>query len=668
VNSTHSIRTIALLFVGMTSVSLAADTPPPAVAPFNAEQARQFQQQWADHLGKPLAYTNSIGMKLTLLPPGEFVMGLSEQDEYEQLRARLLRSGSLIDRNTAEHGGLQEEMPAHRVRLTKPFYMGSCEVTFGQFRRFADETGYKTDAERGLVYEKPYKGKQPIRTFRTPVYPDRPKNAQQPREDDPVMHLDWNDCIAFCEWLSRKEADKRYQYALPTSAQWEYACRAGTTTTWYFGNQEAFDKVGREYELISWREKSPSEVGQRKPNPFGLYDMHGNMMEWMRDWLNVFYYLESPLNDPTGPVIPNEAANKRRLVRGGAFEVGRYWSRSSWGVRIARGSNQHRHPGLRVAMFIKDVEGVPPAPEPNLQIVGEDRTPADPIAAQAAVVTKDRPKELQISMTDDVSMDFVLVPAGSFLMGSAKGGRFERPVHAVTISKPFYIGKYEVTQGQWDAVMGSEDRVRRWGDRPPKQPEHLGPDRPMFKVNWNEWQKFVEKLRSSMPAHKFSLPTEAQWEYACRAGTKSEYCFDDDPSLLRKFAGIGEEPETASSEGARAEQILAGTKPNPWGIYNMHGSLWEWCSDWWGKDYYSHSPHVDPQGPTNGNFKVLRGGALEIYGRHARSGFRFFRVPDMTVSFRYHPVRTGARLVINLNPDENQNVAEDAPAKTRKQP
>ena len=170
----------------------------------------------------------------------------------------------------------------------------------------------------------------------------------------------------------------------------------------------------------------------------------------------------------------------------------------------------------------------------------------------------------------------------------------------------------------------------------------------MFKLNWNEWQEFVEKIRSKLPAREFRLPTEAQWEYACRAGSKTEYCFADDPALLREFAGIGPDDAPSSRDRKLPDLILSGKKPNQWGIYDMHGSLWEWCEDWWDKDYYSRSPLVDPQGPEDGNFKVLRGGALEIYGRYARSGFRFFRLPDLTVSFRYHPCRTGARLVINL--------------------
>ena len=129
----------------------------------------------------------------------------------------MLNSKNLLDRVPATSGGLLTEMPAHRVRLTKPFYIGAFEVTVGQFRRFAEETGYKTDAERGLVYDKPYEGKRPLRTWRKPLYRDRPPDQQQPKDDEPVMHADWNDCMAFCEWLSKKEASAGFKYSLPTT-------------------------------------------------------------------------------------------------------------------------------------------------------------------------------------------------------------------------------------------------------------------------------------------------------------------------------------------------------------------------------------------------------------------------------------------------------------------
>jgi formylglycine-generating enzyme required for sulfatase activity len=628
------------------TASFAADQPPLAKVPFGADHAKEFQRQWAKHIGKPVVHTNSIGMKMVLIPPGEFVMGVSEKEVFPWLYRNMRKSRNVLDRTHAEHGGLLTEMPGHRVRLTRPFYLGATEVTVAQFRKFADEAGYKTDAERGLVYGKPHEGKQPLRTWRTPLYPDRPPDRQQPSDDDPVMHLDWNDCMAFCAWLSKKEAKEGYEYSLPTSAQWEYACRAGTTTLWYFGDEDGFDRVGHQYEYISWNGKSPRAVGQGKPNPFGLYDMHGNMMEWIADWLHDFYYLESPLNDPTGPANMNEERNQRRMVRGGAFEVGRYWSRSAWYVRIAQGSNQHRHPGFRVAMHVKGVEGVPPAPEPDMQIVGKDLTPADPVAAQAAAVAATRPSELRIKLKDNVSMQFVLVPAGSFLMGSLKGGRYERPVHQVTFSRPFYIGKYEVTQGQWDAVMGEADRLKRWDGSPPKRTELLGPDKPMWGLTWSDAQEFARKLNERIAAHEFRLPTEAEWEYACRAGSKTEFCFGDDPARLKDYAWVCADDAPRPGERRWPDLTVGGRKPNNWGIHDMHGSVWEWCADWWGEDYYSRSPLLDPPGPETGNFKVLRGGSVKSYGRFARSSFRLFAQADLRMQARDY--LAGVRLVINL--------------------
>ncbi|MBM4095055.1 MAG: hypothetical protein FJ276_37450, partial [Planctomycetes bacterium] len=164
-----SLIALAMLLPTVASAAgFAAEHPSLAIAPFTAVQAKEHQQQWAKHIGKDLVYTNSIGMKLTLIPPGEFVMGVSEQGTFPQLRQNMLRSDNLLDRVPATSGGLLTEMPGHRVRLTKPFYLGSLEVTVGQFRRFAGETGYKTDAEQGLLYGKPYAGDQPLRTWRNP--------------------------------------------------------------------------------------------------------------------------------------------------------------------------------------------------------------------------------------------------------------------------------------------------------------------------------------------------------------------------------------------------------------------------------------------------------------------------------------------------------------------
>ncbi|HIE27525.1 TPA: formylglycine-generating enzyme family protein [Candidatus Poribacteria bacterium] len=199
-----------------------ADHPPPAKAPFNAWQAKEFQGQWAKHIGKPVVHTNSIGMKMVFIPPGEFTMGRTEE-QFDRL-LNIIENDPDLKRN---RGGVitweMLMMPAHRVRITKPFYIGATEVTVGQFRQFCEATGYKTEAERGLHGGRPYKGSRPICTWRKPmVWLDL-----QQEDDEPVLHLCWNDCVAFCKWLGEKEG---VEYALPTEAEWEYACRAGTTT------------------------------------------------------------------------------------------------------------------------------------------------------------------------------------------------------------------------------------------------------------------------------------------------------------------------------------------------------------------------------------------------------------------------------------------------------
>ncbi len=211
--------------------------------------------------------TNSIGMKLTLVPSGEFMMGSGESAEET---AKLFKS----------------EHPQHRVRITKPFYMGTYHVTRGQFRQFVAETHYKTDAEKG---ERPLVlGWNPEKKeFDNNDYSWRNTGFQQ-TDEHPVVNVSWNDAGAFCQWLSKKEGKT---YRLPTEAEWEYACRAGTTTRYYSGDDpETLAKVGNvadaaakaQFPDWTWTIKAndgyvfTAPVGKFKPNAFGLYDMHGN--------------------------------------------------------------------------------------------------------------------------------------------------------------------------------------------------------------------------------------------------------------------------------------------------------------------------------------------------------------------------------------------------------
>ncbi len=201
----------------------------------------------------------------------------------------------------------------------------------------------------------------------------------------------------------------------------------------------------------------------------------------------------------------------------------------------------------------------------------------------------------------------------------------ERPPHRVRITRPFYLGKYLVTQEQWKAVMGSN----------PSQ--FKGATSPVESVRWDECQKFLEKLstRSRPRGGKFQLPTEAQWEYACRAGSTTRYCFGDDKAQLGQYAWY------AANADDRTHPV-GQKKPNAWGLYDMHGNLWEWCADWYDGGYYAHSaandliswtttssgrhyayPEAsDPAGPSEGTCRVMRGGCWDRDATDCRSAFR----------------------------------------------
>jgi formylglycine-generating enzyme len=247
--------------------------------------------------------TNSIGMKLTLVPSGEFMMGSRESaEETLAFFKEYFGIHSLANLFESEH-------PQHRVRITKPFYLGTYHVTRGQFRQFVNDSGYKTDQEKDQ--EKVAKKKSLFFQINEPKYSWRNPSFKQ-TDDHPVVYVSWNDAVAFCKWLSGKEG-KTYQ--LPSEAQWEYACRAGMTTRYYSGDDpETLAKVGNVADAALTKQLGvtlaiktndgyvdTSPVGRFKPNGFGLYDMHGNAEQWCSDWYARDYYSKAPLDDPKGP-------------------------------------------------------------------------------------------------------------------------------------------------------------------------------------------------------------------------------------------------------------------------------------------------------------------------------------------------------------------------------
>ena len=293
--------------------------------------------------------TNSIGMKMLLIPAGEFVMGSG--DSSEQLDKAYAAYGTFLP------GDLQSEYPRHQVRITRPFYLGVYHVTKGEFRRFVTDSGYKTDAETdgkgGFGYD------AGGNTSQKPEYTWQNMGSQsvgwQQTDDQPALNVTWNDAVAFCKWLSGKEGKT---CRLPTEAEWEYACRAGTETLYSNGNDperlvevanvaDASCKAKFPLQLGCIREGDgyafAAPVGRFKPNAWGLYDMHGNASEWCADWYGAEYYGVSTPDDPSGP-----SSGVFRTFRGGYWSGGPYYSRSArrgWG----RPNFRHFTIGFRIA-------------------------------------------------------------------------------------------------------------------------------------------------------------------------------------------------------------------------------------------------------------------------------------------------------------------------------
>ena len=217
-----------------------------------------------------------------------------------------------------------------------------------------------------------------------------------------------------------------------------------------------------------------------------------------------------------------------------------------------------------------------------------------------------------LDLGNGVRLEMLWIPGGAFTMGSSDGDAFEKPAHAVELAG-FWLGKYEVTKGQWEAVMGA----------PPWRGKDYvleDPESPAVHVSWADAQAFVSKLNARWTGG-FCLPTEAQWEYACRAGSTAAYCFGDDVTQLPDYAYLHDSKDPEAS--MRYAQVVGLKKANDWGLYDMHGNVWEWCADWYDETYYSKSPRTGPPGPRTGSARVLRGGSWNGIPWYCRSSYRF---------------------------------------------
>ena len=511
------------------------------------------------------------------------------------------------------------ERPKHEVTITKPFYLGKYEVTQEQW-----------EAVMGA----------------NPSDNTAPKN--------PVENVSWDDCQAFLAKLNEQSGDPRRRFCLPTEAQWEYACRAGSATKYSFGDDDA--ELGEHAWCADNSGGVPHPVGEKLPNAWGLHDMLGNVWEWCADWYEYDYCEVVLLEDPTGPPSGNA-----RLYRGG----GCY---------------------LRPA----DVRPVNRFGEPP------DKRRAD-LGLRVALVEVSEPAEVtpttaETTFTNTLGMKFALIPAGEFLMGSPRTTQptyfgphplkramsalavdpAELPRHRVTITRPFYLGVYEVTLGDFrrfaddtayktdsekdeDGDDGWNKAVGRMEGPDPKYSwRHHGfpqdDSHPVSGVSWNDAVAFCEWL-SKKEGRTYRLPTEAEWEYACRAGTTTAYCYGDDQEGVVEYGNV--EDATAweklgggltieSSDGFAFTSPVGSFRPNAFGLYDMHGNVSEWCADIFDDEYYAESPKVDPTGPTSGQRRVRRGGSFYLDVPHWRSAARTGDWPD------FYSVCPGFRVALEL--------------------
>ncbi|MEI6235114.1 MAG: SUMF1/EgtB/PvdO family nonheme iron enzyme [Planctomycetota bacterium] len=523
-----------------------------------------------------------VTMKLVKIPAGNFLMG-----------SPLSENGRNADEGVArpeENGGLTQV----KVTISKPFYMGVHEVTVAQYRHFAtkfDKRPRFTQWGTGSP-EWPQRGGVPFFNWSF-----KEKKIMTEQDDNhPVLAVLTEDAEAFCEWMSAKTG-KRVR--LPTEAQWEYACRAGSTTRYFFGDAPAELYKYANYceqsnlSMYPWQDKEHRDgfdktapVGSFKPNAWGLYDMYGNAAELCRGWYTDNYSATDTV-DPRAP-----AKGKYYVLRGGAYESTPALCRSA--AREKRDSWSDPHNRSDIDGFRVIIESEPETaalPAPSLKDPETVPTPKQSVKAtepvRMPVIALD---ELVLDLNNNVTLKLVKIPAGKFMMGQAIGEksltwndktyRFEAATNATPQTEvavgSFYMGVYEVTRRQYSQFAALSEKYPYF-----KQDND---DEPFMTSTIADCGKFCAWL-SQKTGRDVRLPTEAQWEYACRADSTTRYYFGDDSGELYKYANYCENAcskpnhyrDRQHNDGFDKPAPVGSLKPNAWGLYDMLGNVQEMC-------------------------------------------------------------------------------------------
>jgi sulfatase modifying factor 1 len=324
---------------------------------FSSDDLKMASEAWADYLqvrvNERAAAAGEQPLQLRLIPPGEFQMGCAEK-EIE----------AVLKWDPSYPREWLTDAPAHRVRLSRPYFMGMYEVTRGQFSEFVRASGYQTEAESdgkgGYGFKDGKYVQSPEFTWRAPGF----------EQDDghPVVEVSWNDAVAYCRWLTeesqrRGELPAGWEYRLPTEAEWEYACRGGSRGWYSFGDEpESLVRHGNvadasysrsfsnKYRILSGDDGNvyTAPVGSYTPNRYGLFDLHGNVWEWCGDWYDA--YPTGSVSDPTGPV-----QGSYRVSRGGSWNYGAAYCRSANRFGYFPSTRSNCELGFRVALSSREI-------------------------------------------------------------------------------------------------------------------------------------------------------------------------------------------------------------------------------------------------------------------------------------------------------------------------
>ncbi|QTR49754.1 formylglycine-generating enzyme family protein [Candidatus Thiothrix anitrata] len=448
---------------------------------------------------------------------------LSGEGLKAALPAMVKIPGGTFEMGCVENKDCQDnEEPVHTVNVPA-FEMGAYEVTFGQFRAFVDATQYQTTAEKeGSCWSYDASGSgSDVRgnSWR--------KTGYTQTDDSPVTCVSWQDAQAYLKWLSEQT---KQAWRLPSEAEWEYATRGGTKTAYSWGDQPPVcdTQAANGAQFDDCKEKAPLKVGSFKPNPLGLYDVHGNALEWVEDcWQGDYKY--APID---GSARQGCDADASRVLRGGSWGSKPRWLRSAFRLYLSP-VNRYYSVGFRAARTINPLPFT-------------DKGTADQLA-QAPQQGQAFQAALPQTLTDTQKVPaptMVQIPAGKFTMGcdpkrdDVEGGCFdsEKPAHEVNVPT-FWLSETEVTVAQYMACVkagacpepewqekgsdyniqtGKDDHYKKLGEA------LTGDNYPIVGVSWQNAQAYVQWL-SKQTSKKYRLPTEAEWEYAARAGTDTAY-------------------------------------------------------------------------------------------------------------------------------------------------